>query len=273
MAECVCVCVWVSQSCLTICNPIDCSLPSILQARILEWVAKILYFVIIYILYVYYCKYVYSACMYHFFIHSSADGHLDCFCVLVIVNGAVVDIGVHVFFHMIVFSGYKPRSGIAWSYGNSDFSILRNLHLAFRSDCTNLHSHWQSKRVLFSPHPLHQFLSADLFVIAILTNVRWYLFLKIFIYFFIYLATSGLSCGMWDLAPAPQIEPRPTALGTWSLSHWTTREVPHIIALICILEYWFQNFVRQTSIEEPLESRCFSWSWPCPQDRVGIYRQ
>ena len=39
-----CVCVLVSQSCLTLCDPMDCSLPGssvhrILQARILEWVA------------------------------------------------------------------------------------------------------------------------------------------------------------------------------------------------------------------------------------------
>ena len=41
---CVCVCVLVAQSCLTLCDPIDCSPPGssvhgILQARILEWVA------------------------------------------------------------------------------------------------------------------------------------------------------------------------------------------------------------------------------------------
>ena len=35
-----------------------------------------------------------------------------------------------------------------------------------------------------------------------------------------------LSCGMWDLFPWPGIEPTPPALGTWSLTHWTTREVP-----------------------------------------------
>ena len=40
----VCVCVLVAQSCLTLCDPIDCSPPGssvhgILQARILEWVA------------------------------------------------------------------------------------------------------------------------------------------------------------------------------------------------------------------------------------------
>ena len=35
----VCVCVKVTQSCLTICNPIDYTVHGILQARILEWVA------------------------------------------------------------------------------------------------------------------------------------------------------------------------------------------------------------------------------------------
>ena len=40
----VCVCVWVAQSCLTLCDPRDYSPPGssvheILQARILEWVA------------------------------------------------------------------------------------------------------------------------------------------------------------------------------------------------------------------------------------------
>ena len=29
----------VSQSCLTLCDPMDCIVPGILQARILEWVA------------------------------------------------------------------------------------------------------------------------------------------------------------------------------------------------------------------------------------------
>ena len=43
-ADSVCVCVLVIQLCLTLCDPMDCSLPAssvhgILQARILEWVA------------------------------------------------------------------------------------------------------------------------------------------------------------------------------------------------------------------------------------------
>ena len=41
---CMCVCVLVTQSCPTLCNPMDCTLPGssvhgILQARILEWAA------------------------------------------------------------------------------------------------------------------------------------------------------------------------------------------------------------------------------------------
>ena len=42
----------------------------------------------------------------------------------------------------------------------------------------------------------------------------------------------AVACGllvvacMWDLVPRPGIELRPPALGAWSLTHWTTREVP-----------------------------------------------
>ena len=36
---CVRVCVLVAQSCPTLCNPMDCTIHGILQARILEWVA------------------------------------------------------------------------------------------------------------------------------------------------------------------------------------------------------------------------------------------
>ena len=41
-----------------------------------------------------------------------------------------------------------------------------------------------------------------------------------------------LSCGMWDLVPWPKIEPRPPALGIWSLSRWTTRNVQKSHVLI-----------------------------------------
>ena len=56
--------------------------------------------------------------MYHdFFIHSSVNGHLGCFHVLVIVNSAAMNNGICVSFSILVPSGYMPGSGIAGSYG------------------------------------------------------------------------------------------------------------------------------------------------------------
>ena len=45
---------------------------------------------------------------------------------------------------------------------------------------------------------------------------------------------------MWYLVPQPGIEPRPPALGAWSLTHWTTREVP-ILFLRCRFQELFPD--------------------------------
>ena len=74
--------------------------------------------------------------MYHmFFICPSVSGH---FHVLATVISASVDIGVGIFFQVMVFPRYVPRSGIAASYENSIFSFVRNFQYS-------------------SPKPLYQF--------------------------------------------------------------------------------------------------------------------
>ena len=63
-----------------------------------------------------------------FFIHSFVNGHWGCFHVLAAITSATMNIGAHVSFWTVLFSGYVARSGIAGSYGSSIFSFQRNFH-------------------------------------------------------------------------------------------------------------------------------------------------
>jgi hypothetical protein len=117
--------------------------------------------------------------MYHIFcIHSSAEGHLGSFQLLVIINKAAMNIVEHVSLSPSgTYSGYKPRRGILRGIAVSSCStmsnFLRNHQIDFQTGCTSLQSHQQWRSVPLSAHPHQHLLSPEFLILAILTGVRW----------------------------------------------------------------------------------------------------
>ena len=64
-------------------------------------------------------------------------------------NNAATNIGVQMSIWELAFNlgGYVPRSGIAWSHGNSVFTFLMNLHIVFHSSYAILYPHQQCTRI------------------------------------------------------------------------------------------------------------------------------
>ena len=116
--------------------------------------------------------------MHHsFFILPSTDGQLGWFQNSVIINNVVMNIEVHIFFHISVsrFLGQIPTRGITGWKGSFFFNFLRKFHTVFHNGCTILYSYQQCNMVCFSPHPCQHFLFVDLLMIAIQASVRPYL--------------------------------------------------------------------------------------------------
>ena len=65
---------------------------------------------------------------------------------------------------------------------------------------------------------------------------------------------------MWDLVPWPEIRPGSLALGAWSLSHWTTREVPMGASLIFLVSSSY-GYLQKSSRLPCLKLIDFPWPW------------
>lgn len=87
-----------------------------------------------------------------FTVHSSGEGHLGCFNLLVIVIRAAVHMAEQVSMEEDVESfGHILKSGKDGSYR---FLVFRDPHAHFQSSCSSLQLHQQRMQGPFSPYPL-----------------------------------------------------------------------------------------------------------------------
>ena len=189
------------------------------------------YFILVNGWVIFHCVYLYIYTCHIFFIHSSVNGHLGCFHVLVIVNSAAANIGVHVSFWTMVFSGYMPRSGIAGSHGSSIFCF--KVHLDGKSTIlfnfeTSCSTTWQHKDAYPS--------SADLILIWPCSR-HWAMYLMYIISFFNELILNILFWNNFKFTEECQWSYQELSCtchpSSWVFTHF--QRAPHLCCVSCML--------------------------------------
>ena len=105
---------------------------------------------------------------------------------------------------------------------------------------------WPEKSCPVDQHVYLPFHIRCTLALSLYTPATMDFFFNVYFYFFIWpkwvsvvacricsCSMRALSCCMWDLVPWLGIEPRPPALGVWSLSHWTTRGISVTLDFDC----------------------------------------
>ena len=226
----------VTQSCPTLCDPVDCSLPGfsvhgILQARILEWVT------------ISFSRgsswprdrtRVSCIGVRHFNLWATREAQNTGVGSLALLQGIFPTQGsnpglphcrqiLYQLSHHLIFFWWIDHFITQWWPSLSLWQVL-----------TLLSKH-STPALLWLQFALNIFFHASTFMCVFNIKVNLSLFFKMRMWLSWVLVWHWgsllFSCGLWDLAPWPGTEPEPSALGVWGLIHWATKEVPKVSLL------------------------------------------